>query len=136
MSAQAMLSMTTDLNIQPGEIPPTIHVKQGSNSLAVTLRIDANNATLQTGGTAVIKGARPDGAELFFAKPITDMDAAHIMVDLASNEFTEMTLLGGCYRCAISIIDTEETVTQENYEEFELVTVQPFLLDVQAVAAE
>ena len=58
MSAEAMLSLTVDLNIQPGEIPPSIHLKQESDSLFILLRIAAENATLETGGTAIVKTAK------------------------------------------------------------------------------
>ena len=136
MSAQAMLSLKVTLNIQPGEIPPTIHVKQGTDSMAAAMRIRAAEATLETAGTAVVKGTKTDGAEVFIVLPITDADEDYITVSLTNSEFAQMTDVAGSYPCTISIIDTEGTVTRANYEGYDLVTVQPFIMDVKESAAE
>lgn len=75
MSAQAMLSLTAKLNIQPGEIPPTIHLKEGSDSMFIQLQIAAvtDEVTLETGGTAILKATRSDKSELFMALPIAGL---------------------------------------------------------------
>ena len=91
MSAEAMLSLTVDLNIQPGEIPPSIHLKQESDSLFILLRIAAENATLETGGTAIVKAVRPDKSDLFIVLPISNMDAKFISVELTAEQIRQMT---------------------------------------------
>lgn len=48
MSASAMLSLNVHLDIQPGEIPPTIHLKEGSESIDIHLQIAVTEATLNT----------------------------------------------------------------------------------------
>ena len=71
MSADAMLSLTATLNIQPGEIPPTIHLKQDSNSMDILLHIATKSeAQMETGGTAILKGIKPDSSELFIVLPM------------------------------------------------------------------
>lgn len=135
MSAQAMLSLTVELNIQPGEIPPTIHLKEESDSMFILLRIVADEATLETGGTAILKAARPDGTEIFAALPIAGMDADFITVELESAEIREMSRVAGTFEGTVSIIDSENTISQADYEDYDLITVQPFILEVQASAA-
>ena len=134
MSASAMLSLTVDLNIQPGEIPPTIHLKEESDSMYVLLRIAADEAALETGGTAILKADRPDDTELFIVLPIAGMDAEYITVELTSDEIAEMTTVPGVFEGTISIIDSENTISREDYEDYDLITVQPFTLHVQKSA--
>lgn len=135
MSASAMLEVKTILNIQPGEIPPTIHLKQGSDSVDIILLIKAEDTTLETAGRAVLKGTKPDGSSLFFVLPITSVDASYIDVDLTAETIGEMTKAAGKYDCTISIIDSENAISEADYEDYDLITVQPFTADVQASAA-
>ena len=132
MSAQAMLSMTVDLNIQPGEIPPTVHLKEGSDSMSILLRIAAEEAALETGGTAILKATR---ADLFIALPIAGMDEEFITVELESPAVREMAKVSGTFEGTISIIDSENVISQADYEDYDLITVQPFILEVQPSAA-
>ena len=134
MSAQAMLSLKVDLNIQPGEIPPTIHLKEESDSLYILLRIAADEATMETGGTAILKATRPDNSDLFIVLPIVGMDAEYITVELGAEEVGQMTTVAGKFEGTISIIDSENIISQADYEDYDLITVQPFILEVQASA--
>ena len=137
MSANAMLSLTATLNIQPGEIPPTIHLKQDSNSMDILLHIATKSeAQMETGGTAILKGIKPDSSELFIVLPIASMDAQYIDVELTSDEIGQMTDVAGKYRCTISIIDSENVISQADYEDYDLITVQPFIAEVEKSAAE
>lgn len=137
MSANAMLSLTATLNIQPGEIPPTIHLKQDSNSMVILLHIATKSETqMETGGTAILKGIKPDSAELFIVLPIASMDTQYIDVELTSDEIGQMTDVAGKYRCTISIIDSENVISQADYEDYDLITVQPFIAEVEKSAAE
>ncbi|MBR3017106.1 MAG: hypothetical protein IKH57_08520 [Clostridia bacterium] len=137
MSANAMLSLTATLNIQPGEIPPTIHLKQDSNSMDILLHIATKSeAQMETGGTAILKGIKPDSSELFIVLPIASMDTQYIDVELTSDEIGQMTDVAGKYRCTISIIDSENVISQSDYEDYDLITVQPFIAEVEKSAAE
>ena len=137
MSADAMLSLTATLNIQPGEIPPTIHLKQDSNSMDILLHIATKSeAQMETGGTAILKGTKPDSSDLFIVLPIASMDAEYIDVELTSDEIGQMTDVSGRYRCTISIIDSENVISQADYEDYDLITVQPFFAEVEKSAAE
>ena len=135
MSAQAMLSLVVDLNVQPGEIPPAIHLKEQSDSLHILLRIAADEVTLQTGGTAIVKATRPDGSELFISLPLAGMDAEFIFVELGSTEIGGMSSVAGTFEGTVSIIDSENIISEADYEDYDLITVQPFILEVQASAA-
>ena len=135
MSAQAMLSLVVDLNVQPGEIPPTIHLKEQSDSMHILLRIAADEVTLQTGGTAIVKATRPDGSELFISLPLAGMDAEFIFVELESAQIGGMSSVAGTFEGTVSIIDSENIISQADYEDYDLITVQPFILEVQASAA-
>ena len=135
MSAQAMLSLVVDLNVQPGEIPPTIHLKEQSDSMHILLRIAADEVTLQTGGTASVKATRPDGSELFISLPLAGMDAEFIFVELESAQIGGMSSVAGTFEGTVSIIDSENIISQADYEDYDLITVQPFILEVQASAA-
>ncbi len=134
MSAQAMLSLVVDLNVQPGEIPPTIHLKEQSDSMHILLRIAADEVTLQTGGTAIVKAKRPDGSELFLSLPLAGMDAEFIFVELESTEIGGMSSVAGTFEGTVSIIDSENIISEADYEDYDLITVQPFILEVQASA--
>lgn len=134
MSAQAMLSLVVDLNVQPGEIPPTIHLKEQSDSMHILLRIAADEVTLQTGGTAIVKATRPDGSELFISLPLAGMDAEFIFVELESTEIGGMSSVAGTFEGTVSIIDSENIISEADYEDYDLITVQPFILEVQASA--
>ena len=135
MSAQAMLSLVVDLNVQPGEIPPTIHLKEQSDSMHILLRIAADEVTLQTGGTAIVKATRPDGSELFISLPLAGMDAEFVFVELESAQIGGMSSVAGTFEGTVSIIDSENIISQADYEDYDLITVQPFNLEVQASAA-
>ena len=135
MSAQAMLSLVVDLNVQPGEIPPTIHLKEQSDSMHILLRIAADEVTLQTGGTAIVKATRPDGSELFISLPLAGMDAEFVFVELESAQIGGMSSVAGTFKGTVSIIDSENIISQADYEDYDLITVQPFILEVQASAA-
>lgn len=134
MSAQAMLSLVIDLNVQPGEIPPTIHLKEQSDSMHILLRIAADEVTLQTGGTAIVKATRPDGSELFISLSLAGMDAEFIFVELESAQIGGMSSVAGTFEGTVSIIDSENIISQADYEDYDLITVQPFILEVQASA--
>jgi len=135
MSAQAMLSLVVDLNVQPGEIPPTIHLKEQSDSMHILLRIAADEVTLQTGGTAIVKATRPDGSELFISLPLAGMDVGFMLVELTSAQIGGMSSVAGTFEGTVSIIDSENIISEADYEDYDLITVQPFILEVQASAA-
>lgn len=134
MSASAMIEEKVILNIQPGEIPPVLHFKEGSDSMDVVLLIKAEDTTLETGGRAVLKGTKPDGASLFSVLSITSVDATYITVDLTADVVKLITATPGKYDCTISIIDSDNAISESDYEDYDLITVQPFTADVEKSA--
>lgn len=131
-----MLEITRVLNIQPGDIPPVIHLKQGSDAVDVVLRIKAAEATLETGGQAVLKGTKPDESALFVVLPVSGTDGSYIDVDILSDTVKLMTDVAGKYDCTLSIIDSEDSISKDNYESYDCVTVQPFTCVVEKSAVE
>ena len=136
MSAEAMLSLTVELNIQPGEIPPTIHLKKDSNSVHVLLKIAAGEATMETDGTAILKATRPDGSDVFIVMPVASIDSNYINVELTAYEIGQLSTVAGKFEGTISIIDSENAISRADYEDYDLITVQPFLVDVDKSATE
>lgn len=135
MSASAMLEVKTILDIQPGKIPPVIHLKEGSDSMDIVLRIRASEAVLLTSGKAIVKGSKPNGGSLFVVLPISGSDADFIDVDLMADTVRQMTDVVGKYDCTISIIDSDNVISEADYEDYEYVTVQPFTADVEPSVA-
>lgn len=134
MSASAMIEVKTILNIQPGEIPPVLHFKEGSDSMDVILQIKAEDTMLETGGRAVLKGTKPDRSSLFSVLSITGSDANYITVDLTAETIKLITAIPGRYDCTISIIDSDNAISESDYEDYDLITVQPFTADVEKSA--
>jgi hypothetical protein len=62
------------------------------------------------------------------------MDAEFISVELESEAIGEMSHVAGTFAGTISIIDSENTISQADYEDYDLITVQPFILEVQPSA--
>ena len=128
-----MLTFVVDLDIHPGEVPETIHMKQGTNDVEIIFRIAANSeATMETGGTAILKATKPDGSECFQALSI-DSITPHI-ITVVVPDVAALTDVAGAFEGTLSIVDTEDAVTQENYEDFDLITVQPFSMDIERSA--
>ena len=133
MSAAAMLAMTIDLDIQPGEIPPTVHLKQETDSAAIPLRIPTTDVTIEDTPIGVFKCGIP-GDEVVAIKEVSTATQGYLCVTLTASEIGDVTDHFGKFLATISIIDTDQTVTLENYEEFEVVTVQQFFMAIQKSA--
>lgn len=136
MSASAMLTVKKILNIQPGEIPPVIHIKQGSDSIDIILRIRAGEAALTTGGQTVLKGHMTDGTTIFAVIPVSGSDGAYFDVDIYYDIIKKLTEKAGRYYCTLSLIDSENSISEADYEDYDCVTVQPFTLDIEKSAVE
>lgn len=137
MAADAMLSIIADLDVKPGEIPPQIHLKQGAASMQLIFRIKTDRAVnMETTGTAVIKGIKPDGSELFMATGISGITEDVISVILTSEQVLLLADVSGKYEGTVSVIDTDNVVSRQDYEDYDLVTVQLFYMDVQESAAK
>ena len=135
MSASAMLSLNVHLDIQSGEIPPTIHLKEGSEPIAIHLQIAVTEATHNTGGTAILEAIRPDNSELFIVLPVSRLDVKFISVELEAEQIAQMTTVTGKFEGTISIIDSENVISEADNEDYGLIAVQPFILEVQESAA-
>lgn len=143
MAAADMLTVKTDLNIQPSKIPPTVRIKEGSSSVLLVFKLKVDNADypddaieLETSGTAVLKVTHDDGSTVFIAKAITSIDSDYITVTFTASEVAQLTAYPGTYYYTISIIDAaySSSITQETYESYDLITVQPFILEVLETA--
>ena len=135
MAVYDMLTLVTELDIQPGEVPPTIHLKQGSDSMTLLLKIAAGeNVVMETAGKAIVKGEKPDGSSLFLVVAPSSITTDYINVTLAYTHMPSITDVAGVYKCTVSIIDSTNVISEADYEDYELITVQPFFFDIQASA--
>ena len=130
------------LNTQPGRIPPTVKIKEGSNAALLRFYIRTINPdypddeiTLETSGCAIFKATLPNGYEVFLTQAPT-IETDHILVSLSGSDLENFTRVPGSFKGTISIIDQawSASITRENYEEFDLVTVQPFFMEIRETA--
>ena len=137
MAVYDMLTLVSELDIQPGEVPPEIHLKEGSDSMTLILKIAANeDVVMETAGKAIVKGIRPDGSELFLVVVPSAITADHIDVTLNYTHMPDITGVAGRYKCTVSIIDSTNVISREDYEDYELITVQPFYFDIRESAVK
>ena len=137
MAVYDMLKIMTELDIQPGEVPPTIHLKEGSDSMTLLLRIAAGEeVTMETAGKAIVKGTKPDGSKLFLVVVPSAITADFIDVTLNYTHMPSITDVAGKYKCTVSIIDSTNVISEADYEDYELITVQPMFFDVEKSAAK
>ena len=137
MAVYDMLSLVTELDIQPGEVPPTVHLKEGSDSMTLVMRIAANeDVVMETAGKAVVKGIKPDGTELFLVIVPSAITADHIDVTLNYTHMKALTDAAGRYKCTVSIIDSDNVISRDDYEDYELITVQPLFFEIQKSAVK
>ena len=143
MAAADMLTVQYDLNIQPGRIPPIVHLKEDSTSVLLTFRLKATNedypddvVSLENDGTAILKGTRQDGSSVFIAKAVKSVSEDFIIVEYDYSDMESMLAEPAAFRCTISIIDADysSSITRQTYEDYDLITVQPFYLWVHETA--
>ena len=128
-----VLFLDYTLNTQPGRIPPTIKIKEGTNGALLNFYIKINNPEypddqiqMETNGCGIIKATREDGSDFFFAVPMV-IEEDYFIVSTTNEIVTEFSKIPGLFKATISIIDVDYStnITQENYEEYDLITVQP-----------
>ena len=137
MAVYDMLTLVSELDIQPGEVPPEIHLKEGSDSMTLVLRIAANeDVVMETAGKAIVKGIKPDGSELFLVIVPSAITEDYIEVTLNYTHMPYITDMAGRYKCTVSIIDSTNVISRDDYEDYELITVQPFYFDIQESAVK
>ena len=143
MAAADMMTVKYDLNIQPSKVPPTVRIKEGSTSVLLVFRLKVDNEDypddvieLETSGTAILKVTHDDGSTVFIAKAITSIDSDYITVEFTASEVAQLTAYPGTYYYSISVVDVaySSAITQETYEDYDLITVQPFILEVLETA--
>ena len=135
MAVYDMLKLVTELDIQPGEVPPTIHLKEGSDSMTLLLRIAAGEeVVMETAGKAIVKGTKPDGSKLFLVVVPSAVTADFIDVTLNYTHMPSITDVEGRYKCTVSIIDSTNVISEADYEDYELITVQPLYFEIEESA--
>lgn len=134
MGADSMLTQTVYLDPHPGGIRPELHLKQGTNSMRMRLMISTGR--LPDGvltdfiyKPCILRATLPDGTE-FFATSACDFENRRICVRLYSTTIRRMTRTAGRYKCTLTIVNTEEHLTRENYMNFDFMTVLPFTVVV------
>lgn len=134
MAANSMLSWVVNLDVQPGDIPPMINLKQGTNSATLLFKIAADGITMATDGKAVMRAEKPDGTEVIEVLDIEEINESYVNVVFTSDQVEELTDIAGKFLTTITIIDTDDDITAETYEYYEVLTFQQFYMNIQEMA--
>ncbi len=136
MASDNMLVMTVHLDPQPGGIKPELHLKQKTKSMRVRLMV-ATDGVLSDSifKPCIIRATLPDGSE-FFASSSCNFENRRISITLYSNQVSRMTAAAGRFKCTLTIVNTDERVTRDNYMNYDFMTVLPFIVVVHERAKE
>ena len=148
MGTANMLTLTYELDVQPGRIPPTIELKEGSTSVPIVMLVRLVNpdypddeVIMETSGVTIVKFTTPEGTEYIHGYNITSLQDGYARVDFYASLVKELSNVPGSFKGTISIIDRDfsdfgssSSTLLAAYEGLPLVTVQPFLVDVHELA--
>ena len=136
MGVTNMLTYTLRLDQQPGGVSPELHLKQNADSVYIQFIITPGSTlTNAIPKRCVVKGIRPDGAELFLTCFSQWLDH-ELSVTLYRDNVRRMVPAIGAYRCTLTILDTDASVTRENYMNYDCLTVLPFTVIVHEAALQ
>ena len=144
MAAVNMLEHSVHLNAQPGWIKPELHLKQGTNSMRIRLLVPTPRlVTIAANGIpsdyiykpCVIKGTRPDGGEIFSISSLT-VENRRMCARIYEQAVQNMAAIEGSYKCTLTVVNTGNTVDRNNYMNYDILTVLPFIVVVEPRAAD
>ena len=137
MSAAVMTTRYVYLDPQPGGVPPTLHLKPGTTGTRLQICVRTQNShgngyTVSSGRRAVLKGKRPDGAEVFITSTTGYSSGGREANIIFSSEahLRMLTAVPGTYILELSIYDTASSVTKNNEANFDRLTTARFYLCV------
>lgn len=136
MAANSMLTIPVYLEAQPAMgIYPELHLKEKMTGVVAELFIlDREGLTDVLWRMCVITGTRPDGSRLFFTSSTTG-DWNRFKVRIGASNLSKMCEVTGRYKCELTIINSRNVmITEDNYMDFPIQTVLPFMVVVDRAA--
>lgn len=134
MGYNNMLTYSVRLEAQPGGIMPELHLKQGMTSAMVKLLVPPGETLVSASSKqCVIKAVLPDGTD-FFATGFSQMEERNVCVNIYSANVRKMNAVAGSYKCTLTILDTNKSVTRTTYKDQDFLTVLPFTVIVHKSA--
>lgn len=134
MSADNMLVQTVYLDPQPGGIKPEVHLKVGAKSQRLRLMVSPGGVlTDYIYKPCIIRATLPDGAD-FFTTSSCNFENRRISMTLYSSQVSRMVTVPGRYKCTLTIVNTEDRVTKDNFMDYDFMSVLPFTVVVHGRA--
>ena len=138
MSAAAMVTRRVFVDPQPGGVPPTLTIKQGSTAqwLEIHVRTEASDNTgftTSSGKRAVLKGKRPDGQEIYITSTTSYLNGgrdAHVTFTSVGH-FNQLTAVPGTYVLELAIFNTTAAISKATEANYERLTAAKFYLCVE-----
>lgn len=130
MSADNMLVQTVYLDPQPGGIKPEVHLKVGAKSQRLRLMVSPGGVlTDYIYKPCIIRATLPDGTD-FFTTSSCNFENRRISMTLYSSQVSRMVTVPGRYKCTLTIVNTEDRVTKDNFMDYDFMSVLPFTVVV------
>ena len=136
MAANSMLTIPVYLEAQPAMgIYPELHLKEKMTGTVVEFFIlDRADLVDVLWRMCVITGTRPDGSKLFITSSTTG-DWNRFKVRLGAANVSKLCTVTGRYKCELTIINSHNVmITENNYMDFPIQTVLPFMVVVDKAA--
>ena len=135
MSVNSMLTIPVYLETSPGMgAKPELHLKERMNSTVVELFIlDRTGLSDILSKTCVIRGTLPGGEKLFLRGTLTG-DWGRYKVSIYAANVKKMCVTAGTYECTLSVLNVNTPVTEDNFMDYDMLTVLPFIVVVEQTA--
>ena len=76
------------------------------------------------------QGSRPDGAEIFSISSLT-VENRRMCARIYEQTVQSMAAIQGSYKCTLTVVNTGNTVDRNNYMNYDILTVLPFIVVVE-----
>ena len=136
MAIGNMMERSVFLEPQPGGILPELRLKHRTKALRIRLLVPyADVITDYIYKPCVIRATLPDQSA-FFAISGCTQENRRICARLYESDIAKMTAWPGKYKCTLTIVNTANAVTRDNYMNYDILTVLPFTVIVEKRAGE
>ena len=130
MAGSNMLERTILLDPQPGGVLPEFHIKKGTSSMKLRIMIAPDGITDFMYKPTILRGVRPDGVE------VSDRAACYyenlkICVHVYESVVRRMAEVPGRYKMTLTIVGKSGSVSVNNYMDYDIQTVLPFMVIVE-----
>ena len=134
MAYNTMLIYAIKLDQETGGVLPEVHLKQGMTSMRIRLQISPRDHLVNAYNKAVVfRAVLPDGTD-FFTTGSTSLVDTELTATLFNQDVERMTRAVGKFRCTLTILDSAQQATRQNYMNRNFLTVLPFTVIVHKAA--